>query len=179
MLALVIIPAQIIAGAKTEPTKLWESYGQLQPVNQVFDMIRMGYPEPVDDKELIEGALKAMVASLDPHSQYLTSEDIAAEEERTETSTGELALLLRWPTELLKLRKRSKVPLPQAAIQADDLIVKIDGQELSNIPFDQAIIKLRTIDSKVIVSIQRGQQPIFDVELTRALIQSKIVDFKD
>lgn len=175
LLAFLLIPAGFLQ-AQTAPNKLSETYQQLNLFNQVFDMIRMGYPEPVDDKELIEGALKEMASSLDPHSQYLSSKDISAEEE-PETGYGGIGVIVEMADGAIKVTEPVEgSPADQAAIQADDLIVKIDGQELSNIPFDQAIIKLRgPIDSKVIVSIKRGQQPIFDVELTRALIQSKIV----
>ncbi len=175
LLAFVVIPARFLQ-AQSEQNKLSETYQQLNLFNQVFDMIRMGYPEPVDDKELIEGALKEMASSLDPHSQYLSSKDISAEEE-PETGYGGIGVIVEMADGAIKVTEPVEgSPADQAAIQADDLIVKIDGQELSNIPFDQAIIKLRgPIDSKVIVSIKRGQQPIFDVELTRALIQSKIV----
>ena len=175
LLAFLLIPAGFLQ-AQTAPNKLSETYQQLNLFNQVFDMIRMGYPEPVDEKKLIEGALKEMASSLDPHSQYLSSKDISAEEE-PETGYGGIGVIVEMADGAIKVTEPVEgSPADRAAIQADDLIVKIDGQELSNIPFDQAIIKLRgPIDSKVIVSIKRGQQPIFDVELTRALIQSKIV----
>lgn len=172
-----IIPSGFLR-AETEHNKLSATYEQLKLFYQVFDMIRTQYPEPVDEKKLIEAALKEMVDGLDPHSQYLSAADIAEEEKTSpEVGFGGIGVILEKADNLIKVTELIEdSPADQAGIQPDDLIVKIDGQEISNIPFDQAIKKLRgTIDTKVTVSIKRGQQPIFDVELTRKLIESKIV----
>jgi len=43
-------------------------YEQLDLFGDIFERIRAGYVEDVDEKELIEAAINGMLTSLDPHS---------------------------------------------------------------------------------------------------------------
>jgi carboxyl-terminal processing protease len=37
-------------------------------VKEIYDQVKSSYVEPVTDKKLAEGAVKGMLAALDPHS---------------------------------------------------------------------------------------------------------------
>ncbi len=54
---------------------------------EVFDRIKSAYVEPIDDKTLLENAIKGMLSNLDPHSAYL---DPQAFQELQESTNGEL-----------------------------------------------------------------------------------------
>ncbi|MGL4602913.1 MAG: S41 family peptidase, partial [Iodobacter sp.] len=47
---------------------------ELRAFSTVFGLIKQSYVEPVEDKKLINEAIKGMVSGLDPHSSYLDAE---------------------------------------------------------------------------------------------------------
>lgn len=47
---------------------------ELRTFAEVLDRIKSAYVEPVDDKTLLENAIKGMLSNLDPHSAYLEPE---------------------------------------------------------------------------------------------------------
>ena len=47
---------------------------ELRTFADVFNAIKQGYVEPVDDKQLITYAISGMLANLDPHSSYLDAD---------------------------------------------------------------------------------------------------------
>ena len=49
-----------------------ESYQELETFANVLAIVQKNYVEPVSTKQLINGAITGMLASLDPHSAYLT-----------------------------------------------------------------------------------------------------------
>ena len=55
----------------------------LRTFAEVFDRIKNAYVEPVDDKTLLENAIKGMLSNLDPHSAYLGPEDFRDLQEST------------------------------------------------------------------------------------------------
>ena len=50
------------------------NYDDLSLFTNVLDLVRKSYVEPVDEHKLIEGAIRGMLAELDPHSSYLDPE---------------------------------------------------------------------------------------------------------
>lgn len=50
---------------------------ELRTFAEVLDRVKAAYVEPVDDKTLLENAIKGMLSNLDPHSAYLGPEDFA------------------------------------------------------------------------------------------------------
>ena len=47
----------------------------LRTFTEIFAKIKNDYVEPIEDKELLENAIRGMLAGLDPHSAYLVPED--------------------------------------------------------------------------------------------------------
>ena len=80
-----IAPAGAASSAKA-PLPLEE----LRTFAEVMDRIKAAYVEPVDDKTLLENAIKGMLSNLDPHSAYLGPEDFAELQESTSGEFGGL-----------------------------------------------------------------------------------------
>ena len=59
---------------------------ELRTFAEVFERIKTAYVEPIDDKTLLENAIKGMLSNLDPHSAYLEPE---AFRDVTESTSGE------------------------------------------------------------------------------------------
>ena len=65
---------------------------ELRTFAEVMDRIKAAYVEPVDDKTLLENAIKGMLSNLDPHSAYLGPEDFAELQESTSGEFGGLGI---------------------------------------------------------------------------------------
>lgn len=150
---------------------------ELRTFAEVMDRIKSAYVEPVDDKTLLENAIKGMLSNLDPHSAYLEPEAFAELQESTSGEFGGLGIEVGVEDSFLKVvTPIDDTPASRAGIQPGDLIFKIDGQPTKGLSLMEAVDKMRgKAGSKIILTLVReGGQP-FDVELTRAVIKVKSV----
>jgi carboxyl-terminal processing protease len=136
-------PAQPLAGEGTgEATKL--PLDELRTFADVFNQIRQSYVEEVDDKTLLENAIRGMLTGLDPHSSYL---DAKSFEELQTTTTGEfggLGLEVGLENGFVKvISPIDDTPAQKAGIQAGDLIVKINGKPVKGLSLNDAVEAMR------------------------------------
>ena len=141
----------------------------------------------VDRKVLVEGAIKGMIASLDdPYSQYLTSQEykdslrgISGEFEGigaeigTRTKGGKLEACspLGPECQLVITEPLDGSPSKAAGLLPDDAIVGVDGRSLDGLTVDGARDRIRgPKDTTVTLSILRGDEKPFDVDVRRAVI---------
>lgn len=150
---------------------------ELRTFAEVMDRIKAAYVEPVDDKTLLENAIKGMLSNLDPHSAYLEPEAYAELQESTSGEFGGLGVEVGIEDGFIKIISPiDDTPASQAGIQPGDLIIKIDGQPTKGLSMTEAVDKMRgKAGSKILLTLVReGGQP-FDVELIRAVIKVKSV----
>src|SRR5690606_20199508 len=80
------LPATAVSGKAPLPLD------ELRTFAEVLDRIKSAYVEPVDDKTLLENAIKGMLSNLDPHSAYLEPEDFQELQESTSGEFGGLGI---------------------------------------------------------------------------------------
>src|SRR5690606_2072426 len=80
------------ASAATTPPQAPLPLDELRTFAEVLDRIKAAYVEPVDDKTLLENAIKGMLSNLDPHSAYLEPEAFAELQESTSGEFGGLGI---------------------------------------------------------------------------------------
>jgi carboxyl-terminal processing protease len=150
---------------------------ELRTFAEVMDRIKAAYVEPVDDKTLLENAIKGMLSNLDPHSAYLEPEAFAELQESTSGEFGGLGIEVGQEDGTLKIvTPIDDTPASKAGLQPGDLIVKIDGQPTQGLSMMEAVDKMRgKAGSKILLTIVREGGKPFDVELTRAVIKVKSV----
>ena len=174
-LALAAEPAAAPAPAASAKGPL--PLDELRTFAEVMDRIKAAYVEPVDDKTLLENAIKGMLSNLDPHSAYLGPEDFQELQESTSGEFGGLGIEVGLEDGFVKVVSPiDDTPASRAGIQAGDLIVKINGQPTRGQSMTEAVDKMRgKIGEKITLTLVRdGGQP-FDVTLARAVIQVKSV----
>ena len=150
---------------------------ELRTFAEVLDRIKAEYVETVDDKTLLENAIKGMLSNLDPHSAYLEPETYAELQESTSGEFGGLGIEVGIEDGFIKIISPiDDTPASKAGIQPGDLIIKIDGQPTKGLSMTEAVDKMRgKAGSKILLTLVReGGQP-FDVELQRAVIKVKSV----
>src|SRR5437016_6066339 len=78
--------------AAATPQPRAENYRMLELFGDVLDQVERKYVTPVDEKKLIESALDGMLTSLDPHSNYLNSEEFSDMQDQTRGEYGGLGI---------------------------------------------------------------------------------------
>ncbi|KQB54215.1 peptidase S41 [Pseudomonas endophytica] len=150
---------------------------ELRTFAEVMDRIKAAYVEPVDDKTLLENAIKGMLSNLDPHSAYLGPEDFAELQESTSGEFGGLGIEVGSEDGNIKIVSPiDDTPASKAGVQAGDFIVKINGQPTNGLSMTEAVDLMRgKIGQKITLTLVRNGGAPFDVTLTRANIQVKSV----
>ncbi|CAI8820782.1 MULTISPECIES: S41 family peptidase [Pseudomonas] len=168
------IPATTVSASSSKaPLPLEE----LRTFAEVMDRIKAAYVEPVDDKTLLENAIKGMLSNLDPHSAYLGPEDFLELQESTSGEFGGLGIEVGMEDGFIKVVSPiDETPASRAGIEAGDLIVKINGQPTRGQTMTEAVDKMRgKVGEKITLTLVRDGGNPFDVTLARAVIQVKSV----
>ncbi|MBS7327117.1 MAG: S41 family peptidase [Thiopseudomonas sp.] len=150
---------------------------ELRTFVEVMDRIKSVYVEPVDDKTLLENAIKGMLANLDPHSAYLNADAFQDLQEATSGEFGGLGLEVGMEGEQLSvISPIDDTPAFAAGIEAGDLILKIDGQLTKGLSLMEAVQKMRgKAGTSITLTLGREHRAPFDVKLKRAIIKSRSV----
>ncbi|MBB3104305.1 S41 family peptidase [Azomonas macrocytogenes] len=150
---------------------------ELRTFVEVLDRIKSAYVEPIDDKTLLENAIKGMLSNLDPHSAYLEPQAFSDLQETTSGEFGGLGIEVGIEDSFIKVVSPiDDTPASKAGIEAGDLIVKIDGHPTKGISLNEAIERMRGKSGSPITLtlVREGRQP-FDLKLKRAVIKVKSV----
>ncbi len=137
----------------------------------VYNAVRAAYVDPVDDKKLMQSAVRGLLLELDPHSTYFDKADAEAFDEQASGAYEGIGVeLLQQDDNTLKVVSPiDDTPAARAGLRAGDLIVAIDGKPISAI---EAMEPLRgEAGSKVVLTIERGREKPFDVTVVRETIR--------
>jgi len=129
----------------------------LQNFVRVMEMIKQGYVEPVDDKKLLDDALRGMLAGLDPHSAYMAGEEYTSFETSIKGEFGGLGIEVQMQDGLVRvISPIDDTPAAKAGIQPGDFIVKIDDTPVKGLSLTDAVSKMRgTPGSKIVLTVAR------------------------
>jgi carboxyl-terminal processing protease len=141
--------------------------------DEVMETVKVNYVEPVSDGKLLEGAIKGMLAGLDPHSNYMDATEYREMQVQTTGEFGGLGMQVTMDNGAVKvISPIDDTPAAKAGIQPNDLIVAIDNDPVSDMTLSEAVDRLRgTIGTQVKLLVRRGQKNPFEMTLTRADIK--------
>ena len=156
-----------------------ETYKALNLFGDIFDRVRADYVEQPDEGQMIEAAINGMLASLDPHSSYMNSKQFRDMSVQTRGEFGGLGIEVTMENGVIKVVSPiDDTPASKAGIQANDLIVKIDGSDVTGMTLNDAVDKMRgKIGTDIVLTIQRPNKDPFDQKLTRDRIRVQSVKF--
>ncbi|WP_291375305.1 S41 family peptidase [Devosia sp.] len=162
----------------SEPRDPLEIYADLNLFGEIFDRIRAEYVDPPDEEELIRAAIRGMLTSLDPHSDYLPPADYNDTREDISGQFGGLGIEVTMEEGVIKVVSPiDETPAARAGILANDLIVELDGVSVQGLSLDEAVDKMRGpigTDIKVTV-VREGVNEPMSFEMTRATISMRAV----
>ena len=175
------IPAFAEKPASTSQATTGLPIQDLRTFAEVFNAIKQGYVEPVEDKKMINNAIAGMVSNLDPHSTYLDAEAFKELQVGTQGEFGGLGIEVGMEDGFVKvIAPIEDTPAARAGLKTGDLIVKIDDTAVKGLTLNDAVKKLRgKPKTQVTLTIARkGMTKPLVVTLTREIIKVQSVKFK-
>ncbi|WP_239923690.1 S41 family peptidase [Agaribacterium haliotis] len=167
-------PPQQEAPIKIEALPLEE----LRIFTQVYSGVRASYIEELDDKTLLEYAIKGILSELDPHSAYLDASSFDDLQVQTTGEFGGLGIEVGMEDGYIKvISPIDDTPAERAGVEAGDLIIKLDGNSVKGKSLDEAIESMRGPKGTdiVITIVREGEAQPFDLTLTRDVIKVRSV----
>lgn len=145
---------------------------EIQRYVLVYRAIKEAYVDPVEDRELMESAIRGLLLDLDPHSSYM---DKAAAESFDEQTSGAyegigVELLQQQDRTLKVVAPIDGTPAARAGVLAGDVIVAIDGKPIAQV---EGMEPLRgAAGTRVVITLVReGREGPFDLTIQRETIR--------
>ena len=163
------------SSAKAAPS---DTYQQLNLFGDVFERVRADYVEKPDDSKLVESAINGMLAGLDPHSSYMDPSSLRDMQVQTRGEFGGLGIEVTMEDGLVKVvAPIDDTPAAKAGVMANDIITKLDDEQVHGLTLNQAVEKMRgPVNTKIKLTIMRkGQDKPIDVTIVRDVIRVKSV----
>ena len=153
-----------------------------QPFWESWDLLHENYvDQPLDDLALMRGAISGMLAATrDKHTSYMNPEQF--EQANAEMSGEEYTGIGAWVNttgeyiEVVSPMKNS--PAEKAGLKAKDVVIAIDGEDMTGIPGDLALQKiLGPAGEAVTLTIRRGEE-ILEFTIVREKITVPAVEYE-
>jgi carboxyl-terminal processing protease len=154
---------------------------ELRTFAEVFNAIKQGYVEPVEDKKLITHAISGMLSNLDPHSAYLDADAFKDLQVGTQGEFGGLGIEVGMEDGLVKvISPIEDTPAFRAGVKAGDLIFKLDDTPVKGMTLSDAVKKMRGKPKTPIrlSIIRKGEVKPLEITLTREVIKVQSVKSK-
>lgn len=171
-IVLSLLPISFSQAQDGQPEPLPLPLDEVRMFTEALDRIRRSYVEEVDDKTLLENAIRGMLSGLDPHSAYVVENEFDNLQESTSGEFGGLGIEVGREDGYIKvISPIDDTPADRAGIQAGDLIIQIDNQPTRQILPEQAADLMRgEPGTQITVTIAREGREPFDVTITREVI---------
>lgn len=180
LLGGVLISLQFSAMAERD-TRAGLPIEELRTFAEVFNAIKQGYVEPVEDKKLITHAISGMLSNLDPHSSYLDADAFKDLQVGTQGEFGGLGIEVGMEDGLVKVVSPIEdTPADRAGVKSGDLIFKLDDTLVKGLTLSDAVKRMRGKPKTQIklTILRKGETKPLEITLTREIIKVQSVKSK-
>ena len=163
-----------ISAAKKSPKA--SKYEHLDLFSRVLDLVEKQYYRKVDTEKLMEGAIRGMLQTLDPHSSYLDAEALKKMKSDTSGKFGGLGVEVTAKDGIiLVITSFEGTPAFRVGIKSGDKIVEIEHESIVGIGLDEAVEKMRgKPGSKINIGVIKGDsEKIEAFSIKREIIKVK------
>lgn len=167
-----------VYAAPATGTAMNDRYKNLELFQKVLSFVEKNYVDPVKNDELMTGAIKGMLETLDPHSNFLTPEVFRDVKIDTSGKFAGVGIEVVVKDDILTvLAPMEDSPAWRAGIQAGDKIVKINGESTKGFTLSEAVLKMRGKEgSPVNFTIYRkGWKQFKNITVKRETVKVKTV----
>jgi carboxyl-terminal processing protease len=158
-----------------------EGYEDLKVFTEALTMVKKNYVEEVKTRDLVYGAIKGMLSSLDPHSSFLNPESYKEMQAETRGEFGGIGIQIGVKEGMLTvIAPIEDTPAYRAGIKAGDKIIKINNEATREMSLHDAVSKMRGAPktSVTIAILREGWKETKDFTLVREIIKVKSVKSK-
>jgi carboxyl-terminal processing protease len=165
------------SGVELEPIPLTE----LQTFVQAFGSIKRAYVEKISDQDLLENAIRGMLAGLDPHSAFLDADAYRDLQEGTTGEFGGLGIEVGMEDGFVRvIAPIDDTPAQRAGVKAGDLILRLNDTPVKGLSLNEAVKEMRgKTGTDIVLTIARdGEEGPIRITVTRDVIRVKSVRTK-
>jgi carboxyl-terminal processing protease len=151
---------------------------ELRTFSDVFGRIKNDYVVDVDDKELIENAIRGMLSGLDPHSSYLDAEQFTELQVGTTGQFGGLGIEVGMENGFVKvIAPIDDTPAQRAGVESGDLVIRLDDTPVKGMTLNEAVKIMRGKPGSDIelTIVREGLDQPLKINITRDIIKVKSV----
>ena len=138
-----------------------ETYEELKTFSEVLTQVQKSYVDETKVKDLVQGAIRGMLSTLDPHSAYMTPEMYKEMQVETKGEFGGVGIQIGVKeNRLAVIAPIEGTPAYRAGVKAGDFITKVNDETTKDLTLMDAVQKMRgPKGSKVNLTIQRDGTP--------------------
>ena len=138
-----------------------ETYEELKTFSEVLTQVQKSYVDDTKVKDLVQGAIRGMLSTLDPHSAYMTPEMYKEMQVETKGEFGGVGIQIGVKeNRLAVIAPIEGTPAYRAGVKAGDFITKVNDETTKDLTLTDAVQKMRgPKGSKVNLTIQREGTP--------------------
>ncbi|MBE0462207.1 MULTISPECIES: S41 family peptidase [Halomonas] len=177
-LALLSAPLPLLAQPANQSVADDLPLEEIQTFAEVFERIKRGYVEEVDDRTLLRNAMRGMLSELDPHSAYLDEEEYQSLRETTQGEFGGIGIEVGMENgQLVVVTPIDDTPASRAGLLSRDVIIAINGTPTESMSLQEAVTMMRgEPGSELRISVLRtGEDTPRTFTLNREVIRSESV----
>ena len=162
-----------------------ELFVQIQLFADAITLVSADYVKEVTAKDLVYGAIKGMMETLDGYSQFMDPENFMEIQEETKGEFGGVGIEIGFREGALTvISPLDGTPADKAGILPGDRIMEIGGEITQGMTLDEVVKKLRGKPKTEVTFtvVREGIDRVLDFTITRAVIKiesikdSKIID---
>jgi carboxyl-terminal processing protease len=150
----------------------------LRTFTDVFARIKKDYVFEVEDKELLENAIRGMLTGLDPHSTFLNEEEFRELQIGTTGEFGGLGIEVGMEDGFVKvIAPIDDTPAQRAGVEAGDLIIRLDDKPVKGLTLNDAVKIMRGKKGTdiTLTIVREGSDKPLKITITRDIIRVKSV----
>jgi len=167
-----------VLAEKTDEESVGLPLNELRNFSDIFARIKSDYVEDVDDKTLLEHAIRGMLTGLDPHSTYLNTDEYKELKIGTTGKFGGLGIQVGMEDGFVKvISPIDDTPAYRAGLESGDLIIRLNDKSVKGMTLNDAVKIMRGepgTDIKLVV-IREGADKPLPFTVTRDIISVKSV----
>lgn len=153
----------------------------IRSLSEVFGKVKQHYVEDIEDKELLENAIRGLLSGLDPHSAYLDKDAFTELREGTSGEFGGLGIVVGMKDGFVNvISPIDDTPAERAGVKSGDLIIRLDDKNVKGMTLEDAVSIMRgKPKTDILLTIVReGADKPLKIKITRAIIKIQSVRSK-